>query len=97
MILTYSFAQQFTGGEMEIELPGRTVRQLIRAMEARYPAIAGQLFQAFVSTKSSGMGLGLSICRTIVEAHGGRIRAGTGAEGGAEFQFTLPMAQGEED
>jgi len=43
VILTYSFAQQFTGGEMEIELPGKTVRQLIRAMEARFPAIAGQL------------------------------------------------------
>ncbi len=43
MILTYSFAQQYTGGETEIELPGRTVRQLIRGLEARYPAIAGQL------------------------------------------------------
>ena len=59
--------------------------------------VAGQLFQAFVSTKSSGMGLGLSICRTIVEAHGGRIRAGESAEGGAEFQFTLPMAEEEEE
>ena len=59
--------------------------------------VAGQLFQAFVSTKSSGMGLGLSICRTIVEAHGGRIRAGESAEGGAEFQFTLPMAEDEEE
>jgi two-component system, LuxR family, sensor kinase FixL len=57
--------------------------------------IAGQLFQAFVSTKSSGMGLGLSICRTIVEAHGGRIRAGSSEEGGAEFHFTLPMAKQE--
>jgi two-component system, LuxR family, sensor kinase FixL len=58
-------------------------------------SVASQLFQAFVSTKSSGMGLGLSICRTIVEAHGGRIRAGESAEGGAEFEFTLPTAEGE--
>jgi two-component system sensor kinase FixL len=58
-------------------------------------SVAGQLFQAFVSTKSSGMGLGLSICRTIVEAHGGRIGADASAEGGAEFHFTLPMAEDE--
>jgi len=56
------------------------------------PDIAGQLFQAFVSTKSSGMGLGLSICQTIVEAHGGRIRAIPSAGGGTQFQFTLPLA-----
>lgn len=56
------------------------------------PDIAGQLFQAFVSTKSSGMGLGLSICQTIVEAHGGRIRAVPATGGGTQFQFTLPMA-----
>lgn len=56
------------------------------------PDIAGQLFQAFVSTKSSGMGLGLSICQTIVEAHGGRIRAIPATDGGTAFQFTLPLA-----
>lgn len=56
------------------------------------PDIAGQLFQAFVSTKSNGMGLGLSICQTIVEAHGGRIRAIPATGGGTQFQFTLPMA-----
>jgi two-component system sensor kinase FixL len=54
------------------------------------PEMQERLFDAFASTKSSGMGLGLSICRTIVEAHGGRIRAHPGAEGGTEFQFTLP-------
>jgi two-component system, LuxR family, sensor kinase FixL len=48
-----------------------------------------RLFEAFASTKSSGMGLGLSICRTIVESHGGRIKARPAAEGGTEFQFTL--------
>lgn len=59
------------------------------------PEMAKTLFESFRSTKSSGMGLGLSICRTIVEAHGGRIRAGASEEGGAEFSFTLPKARGD--
>ena len=53
------------------------------------PAIASQLFQAFVSTKRDGMGLGLSICRTIVEAHGGRIWAEPRPGGGTLFHLTL--------
>lgn len=61
------------------------------------PALAPRLFQAFASGKGSGMGLGLSICRTIVEAHGGRIWAEPGAEGGTIFNFTLPLADREDD
>jgi two-component system, LuxR family, sensor kinase FixL len=57
------------------------------------PDIANQLFTAFVSTKSEGMGLGLSICRTIVEANGGRIWVEAGAAGGTVFHFTLQRAQ----
>ncbi|HET9639250.1 MAG TPA: PAS domain S-box protein [Allosphingosinicella sp.] len=53
------------------------------------PEMSERLFEAFASTKSSGMGLGLSICRTIIEAHGGRIRAAPHEGGGTEFQFTL--------
>ena len=55
------------------------------------PAIADQLFTAFVSTKSEGMGLGLSICRTIVEANGGRIWMEPRPDGGTEFHFTLQL------
>jgi len=53
------------------------------------PEIAGNLFQAFNSSKSDGMGLGLSICRTIVEANGGRIWMEPRDGGGTSFHFTL--------
>ena len=56
------------------------------------PANANRLFDAFYTTKDGGMGLGLSICRAIVEAHGGRISARNGPAGGAVFSFTLPSA-----
>ncbi|HEX7657807.1 MAG TPA: PAS domain S-box protein [Sphingomonas sp.] len=59
------------------------------------PSIADRLFSAFTTTKSNGMGLGLSICRTIVEAHGGRIWYEPRAEGGAMFHFTLIAAEKE--
>ncbi len=59
--------------------------------------IAAQLFQPFVTTKASGMGVGLSICRTIIEAHGGRIWAEPNPEGGTIFRFTLRLATDEED
>ncbi|MBB5686658.1 PAS domain S-box protein [Sphingobium boeckii] len=60
------------------------------------PDIARNLFTAFVSSKSDGMGLGLSICRTIVEANGGRIWMEPGIGGGTAFHFTLMRAQIEE-
>jgi two-component system sensor kinase FixL len=51
------------------------------------------LFSEFMTTKKEGLGLGLPISRTIVEAHGGEIRAANGPEGGAAFLFTLPRAR----
>lgn len=55
---------------------------------------ADQLFQLFITSKQSGMGVGLSICRTIVEAHGGKIWFESVPTGGTAFHFTLPLAKG---
>lgn len=60
------------------------------------PEIAPQLFQPFMTTKRHGMGVGLSISRTIVEAHGGRIWTEETPGGGATFLFTLPSVSEEE-
>ena len=58
--------------------------------------VAGQLFQPFITTKRSGMGVGLSISRTIVEAHGGRIWVEANDGGGAVFRFTVQRVSKEE-
>jgi two-component system sensor kinase FixL len=59
--------------------------------------IAAQLFQPFVTSKQTGMGIGLSICRTIVQAQGGQIWFDPGKDGGTAFHFTLPSGEAKDD
>ena len=60
------------------------------------PEVVSRLFQPFTTTKQSGMGVGLSICRTIVESHGGRIWADSEPGKGTAFHFTLGVVENEE-
>jgi signal transduction histidine kinase len=59
------------------------------------PGVASEnierLFESFYTTKTTGLGMGLSICRTIIEAHGGRLWASANVPCGAIFQFTVPV------
>lgn len=61
------------------------------------PDIAEQLFQPFITTKPDGLGVGLSVSRTIVEAHGGQIWVEENPGGGTAFRFTLPVAEESSD
>lgn len=84
------------GGRRELTVAARPAgpETVEIAVSDTGPGIAGEvahrLFQPFVTTKVSGMGVGLSICRTIVEAHGGRLWVERNEAGGATFRLTLP-------
>jgi two-component system sensor kinase FixL len=54
--------------------------------------VAARLFQPFVTSKVGGMGIGLSISKRIIEAHGGQISVSRNQSGGATFRFSLPLA-----
>jgi signal transduction histidine kinase len=57
------------------------------------PEVVKKIFQPFFTTKSSGMGMGLSICKTIVEGHSGRLMASANNPHGMEFRIILPLHQ----
>lgn len=78
----------FTNRRAQLEL---TVRDTGAGLD---PAIASRVLEAFVTTKQDGLGLGLSISRTIVEAHGGRLWATTNERRGTTFHLTLPTLPG---
>lgn len=59
--------------------------------------VAAELFKPFMTTKPGGMGIGLSICRRIVEAHGGELTMRQRPEGGTTFRFTLPLPDREDE
>jgi len=55
--------------------------------------VAQQLFTPFFTTKTEGMGLGLSLCRTVIEQHGGHLEFDAHAPRGSVFRFTLPVSE----
>jgi signal transduction histidine kinase len=85
------------GGRVRVEVRGPTDDSPFASVQVQddgpglAPELCPRLFQPFVSTKETGLGLGLSICRRLVEAHGGAIHGATAPEGGALFAFTLPV------
>jgi signal transduction histidine kinase len=78
---------------LTIATRSRGSRVVVRVSDTGHgiaPADRPRLFESFFSTKEHGLGLGLSICRSIIEAHGGRIAADNDVTGGATFEFELP-------
>lgn len=86
-------AQQTRVLQLRTELYGRNAIAL--AVQDSGPGIRpdrlNDIFEAFVTTKSDGMGLGLAICRTIIEHHGGQLTASSDGQTGAQFQIVLPI------
>src|SRR5215472_4362080 len=73
-----------------IEEPNSVVISVTDTGKGIDPKIADRIFNPLFTTKSNGMGMGLAICRSIIEGHDGRLWVSSGDQGGAVFQFTLP-------
>jgi signal transduction histidine kinase len=80
MLVMRTYRQQFERVLVAVEDVGIGVK----------PEDADQLFNAFYTTKPGGLGMGLAICRSIIEAHGGRLWAEANVPRGAIFSFTMP-------
>ena len=80
---------------LRVRTQRRDADVIMVAVEDSGPGIDPQklerIFTAFVTTKSQGMGLGLAICRMIIEQHGGTLTASSDGKNGAVFQFVLPV------
>lgn len=84
------------GGRLEIELRKEGSRLVMEVHDdgpGMPPEVRGRLFEPYTSTKPEGMGLGLAICRSIIEAHGGRLASVPARLGGASFRLELPIIQ----
>jgi signal transduction histidine kinase len=93
-------AMQDRGGELGIESrldPDGRLRVAVSDTGVGLPPeILDKIFNAFFTTKTKGTGLGLAITRSVIESHGGRIWATANPAGGATFQFTLPVKDGDD-
>jgi len=81
------------GGLIELSAEATSSRLEVRVRDTGpgiEPAVAGEIFQPFVTTKEAGTGLGLTIVKSIIETHGGEISLGAHPEGGTLARFTLP-------
>jgi two-component system sensor kinase FixL len=86
-------SRRLTIGTASVQAPEPVIEMYVRDTgEGVSPEASERLFDAFYSTKRNGMGLGLSITRTIVNAHGGRIWASAEKNGGTILRFTLPLS-----
>ncbi|SDR63844.1 GAF domain-containing protein [Rhizobiales bacterium GAS113] len=89
-------AAAMTDGVLKVGVMGTTENEILVSVADSGPGIAPgdleHIFDSFYSTKALGLGIGLSISRSIVEAHGGRLSLASNTSSGSVFQFTLPIA-----
>jgi two-component system sensor kinase FixL len=90
-----------SGGVISLSTTQRSTDFLELRVSDNGPGIAAEvadrLFHPFVTTKPKGMGIGLSMCKSIIDSHGGKIWVEEGLSGGATFAFTVPIAQDQGD